>query len=241
MPLRGDPYSPKRIAARKIVFAKLAKWTHDHPEHQRQAALKPKKKGDNYTSSWTPERRKVVGERTKLLWADPVYRKSWSEGRSKAQLRRWSKSENIQAQSEKFKELWKNPEYRAKQSEIVRELWKTKEYREAFVVPWLKAMRLRPNKQEQSLNELLQKNFPHEWRYVGDGKVVINGMIPDFINVNGRKQIIELFGEYWHPKEDEEKRKENLKRYGYDTMVVWSEELKKPEVLVERIKEMKER
>ena len=68
----------------------------------------------------------------------------------------------------------------------------------------------------------------NEYKFVGDGKIFIAGFVPDFININGQKKIIELYGDYWH-KDTQEKDKyriDTFKKYGYDTLVIWEHELK---------------
>ena len=76
---------------------------------------------------------------------------------------------------------------------------------------------------------LIQKTFPKEWKYVGDGKVIIDCLNPDFINCNGKKLVIELFGDYWHSNEiahiTEEERKKRFMKYGFDMLVIWESEL----------------
>lgn len=47
----------------------------------------------------------------------------------------------------------------------------------------------------------MNRLFPNEYRFVGDGSFWIGGKNPDFINVNGQKKIIEMFGDYWHSRE----------------------------------------
>jgi len=90
----------------------------------------------------------------------------------------------------------------------------------------LRKVHLCPNKREIELEEVLEKLFPGQWKYVGGGEVVIGGKCPDFINVNGRKQIIELFGEPWHKADNSEERISHFGRYGYSTLIVWVKELK---------------
>jgi hypothetical protein len=99
-----------------------------------------------------------------------------------------------------------------------------------------------PNGEELYLDYLLQNYFPDEWKYVGDGNCIINGLCPDFINVNGKKLIIELFGEYWHEgekvpyKRTEDGRKEIFKQLGYNTLIIWSKELADNGAVVEKIR-----
>ena len=95
-----------------------------------------------------------------------------------------------------------------------------------------------PSTAEIALDEILQKNFPNQWKYVGDGQVRIGRAIPDFINVNGQKRIIEIFGECYHrdPKEEWEK-KAMYKEYGFETLVIWGRDLqRRPDEVIERVK-----
>jgi len=90
------------------------------------------------------------------------------------------------------------------------------------------------NKPERKLYKLLYKLFPNEYKYVGDGKIWINGKNPDFINVNGQKKIIEMFGDYWHSKKvtglkkkiHRIRRQNHFAKYGYKTLIIWERELK---------------
>ena len=87
-----------------------------------------------------------------------------------------------------------------------------------------------PNKPEKILITLIKENnLP--FIYIGDGKIWFKGETsmfnPDFLSQNP-KQIIELFGDYWHSK-TKEKDKERLEAYqkdGYKTLVIWEHELK---------------
>ena len=86
----------------------------------------------------------------------------------------------------------------------------------------------RPNKVETQLAALItESRLPY--RYVGDGQFILGGKCPDFLNVNGKKQVIELFGTYWHDVFDVAERTEHFRQYGFDTLVIWEDELKDPE------------
>ncbi|MDO9581338.1 MAG: hypothetical protein Q7J06_12390 [Bacteroidales bacterium] len=93
-----------------------------------------------------------------------------------------------------------------------------------------------PNKYERMFDKFLQDNFPSEWKYVGDGKLIIDRKNPDFININGKKAIIELWGDYWHKGDDPERLIDFYGKYGYRTLVIWTHELKHPETLKEKIR-----
>ena len=110
---------------------------------------------------------------------------------------------------------------------------------------WIKAMmagsNIKPNKPETLILKLLKKHYPNEYKYVGDGQVIIGGCNPDFINVNGKKHIIECYGDYWHTdrvrcyKETEEGRIKLFSQYGYRTLIIWENELKDDKKLLEKI------
>ena len=100
----------------------------------------------------------------------------------------------------------------------------------------MKAMKMTPNKLEKELIDLFKK-YDLPYRFVGDGKIIIHNKCPDFINCNGKKKIIELFGNYWHKPKEEKQRKKLFKKYGYETLIIWEHEMKnKIEVLDKIIK-----
>lgn len=107
-----------------------------------------------------------------------------------------------------------------------------------------------PNKSELTLDALLQANFPDEFAFNGDYSqgVTLGGLVPDWININGRKQVIELFGEYWHDgvkglkwKATEFGRKSIFSQLGFDCLVIWSKELRHPEEVIVKIREFQGR
>ena len=99
---------------------------------------------------------------------------------------------------------------------------------------------IKPNKPEKQLNKILQKALPKEYKYVGNFKFWIDCYNPDFININGQKKIIELYGDYWHNREDAQNRDvlrlKSYKKYGYKTLIVWERELKNLNKVKLRIK-----
>jgi G:T-mismatch repair DNA endonuclease (very short patch repair protein) len=89
-----------------------------------------------------------------------------------------------------------------------------------------------PSQPELRITGILNKHFP-EFRYNGNGQlgVVLGGMIPDFLNVNGKKQVIEVFGDYYHGricrnwKNSELGKKMAYNSLGYKCLVIWESEL----------------
>jgi len=143
-------------------------------------------------------------------------------------------------QSESMKLKWQEEEYRKRASEGIsiskKESWKDPE----FVKKMMKSWMVKPNFCETRLNELLGSDF----EYVGDGQVSMEGFVPDFINCNGKKIVVEFNGCYWHAcekcgygdvvlpngmtgnkiRERDAKKIETYKKYGYKTYVIWEHE-----------------
>lgn len=140
----------------------------------------------------------------------------------------------------------RNPNYGKKPSEVQRAnlsekisaLWQNPQY----VAHMMQLRRTKPNKQEQKLIKLLAEQLP-EFRYNGDFSqgVMLGGLIPDFINADGAKEVIELYGDYWHSKDGTRWRQTELGRImsynsiGYRCLVIWQSELKDTDKVVEKI------
>ena len=125
----------------------------------------------------------------------------------------------VPSSSLKHKQQWQNPE---------------------FVHKMMKAWNTKPNKKEMELSDILCNLCPGQFEYNGDFSlgITLSGCIPDFVNVNGKKQVIELFGEYWH-RTPERGEKEKLRRYhavGWDCLIIWCNELKDTETLEDKIR-----
>jgi hypothetical protein len=99
----------------------------------------------------------------------------------------------------------------------------------------MKALHASPNKIEGILDEIIQKACPKEYRFVGDGAFILDGLNPDWVNVNGQKKIIELFGDAFHKpgmakrrvgwRQTETGRKRAFTKFGYQTLVIWASEI----------------
>ena len=114
--------------------------------------------------------------------------------------------------------------------------------KEFWAVPSQKAIRAkhiiegshqRPTKFELKLGGLINEVCPNEYRYVGDGSVILNGLCPDFVNIDGQKKIIEAFGDYWHSSEKSQSwnrtelgRLVSYNSLGCDCLIIWESELK---------------
>ena len=102
------------------------------------------------------------------------------------------------------------------------------------------ANQLKPNDQELFLENILEENYL-PYKYVGDGQFILGGKCPDFLNINGQKKLIELFGKYWHnPKyfpnvQSPQDRIDYFAEYGFKTLIVWEQELKDKTSLKEKL------
>lgn len=118
-----------------------------------------------------------------------------------------------------------------------------KKHTEQTLKKLLKAVHSKPNQAEQRLIEIMQRNnFP--FKYVGDGSKIITGANPDFIDTNGKEQIIELFGTYWHDKKGnvpwhktEFGKVAFYSQLGYRCLVIWENELDDEQKVTKRIEQ----
>jgi G:T-mismatch repair DNA endonuclease (very short patch repair protein) len=120
-------------------------------------------------------------------------------------------------------------------------LWKNIKHKEKMVLLSRRGMHLKPNKPETVLGNLLNILFPKQYKFVGDGKVILAGFNPDFINCNGQKKIIEVYGDYWHNLDSYKKRDKRrlieYKKLGYSTLIIWGKELKDLEKTANKLQE----
>ena len=113
-------------------------------------------------------------------------------------------------------------ETKKKLSEINKRKWQNPDYFQRM----FRAFAIRPTKPEIFLTNFLQQILPNEYKYVGDGQFILGGKCPDFMNVNGQKKLIELYGDYWHRNDNPQDRINLFKEHGFDTLVIWESELK---------------
>ena len=93
-----------------------------------------------------------------------------------------------------------------------------------------------PNKEECIVLDIIKSILPEEYKINTKGEIIVLGRkVPDFVNVNGKKKLIEFFGEYYHKPEDELNRTEFFKKFGWDTLVIWGKELRNLGRLKEKI------
>jgi len=154
---------------------------------------------------------------------------------------------------------WENPKYREKLVKIITERNRSKKHRELIsnIIKELHKKRpdilrkklciKKPNKKELIIDSLIQI-VTNDFKYNGDFSlgICIGGKVPDWVNVNGQKKVIELFGRAFHdPKftfrknipyhQTYEGTIEHYKKYGFDCLIIWDDELKNPGRVLKKI------
>ena len=133
-------------------------------------------------------------------------------------------------------------------SNLIKDLWKDPDYairclsaKMASVSP--------PNGEEMELMDLIDNICHGEFRYNGDARlgVFIANHVPDFVNVNGKKKLIEYNGCYWHGCKrcgyeefnfnngKDAKKIKDYKDLGWDCLTVWGHELRNKKKLEKKI------
>ena len=94
-----------------------------------------------------------------------------------------------------------------------------------------------PKRKPSKLEIEVAKSLGDEWRYVGDGKLEVGGLVPDFIHEN-RKELVEVLGCYYHacpihfpnapvgPKTSQAFRESVYRACGYEVKFLWEHEIK---------------
>ena len=151
-----------------------------------------------------------------------------------------------EAQLKRFQEHPISEKTKRKSSNTFKQLWQNPEFAEKMIKSWNK----KPNKLEKLIYNILQNILPNEYKINVEGEIMTLGRkIPDFVNVNGQKKVIEFNGCYYHScpicfsdsKIDGLKKTEErinlFKKYGYETLVIWEHELEDMEAVVNKILE----
>ena len=185
----------------------------DHPMYGRRHTLESRIKMSKNRPRWFGKE-------------NPFYRKTHSD-EAKKKMTLWHKGKKL------------SEAHRRKIAEAVKRNWQSPEY----IRRVMDGLNKKPNRAEKLLDSILQRVCPNEFKYNGNFElgVAIGEMIPDWVNVNGKKKIIELFGDHWHLdvadtwKRTEQGRKETYNKLGFDVLVIWDNELKNEEEVVKKI------
>ena len=182
--------------------------------------------------------RKEAAESTKRRWLNSEFRQDRIKAISKDMLRLWADPSRKTKMSASMKARWTDPVYKNRLMLARERLWSNAEFRERTLKLLSRAWHRRPTRPELKLDNLLRRLCPGEFKYNGNSVgIVLGGYIPDFVNINGKKKIIDLFGCYWHCCKDcgqndregtrrfDRNRTVSLLKIGWEHLVVWEHEL----------------
>ena len=142
----------------------------------------------------------------------PMYGKeAWCRGETK------ETNKSLKKQSEKQLKNWQDPEFIKK-----------------MVNSWYRSGQTKP---EKGIDGIVQILYPNEYKFNGNFElgITIGGKIPDFVNVNGKKKAIDVFGDWCHRDEDPQIRIDLFKKYGWDLLVIWQHELEDKDTVIQKI------
>lgn len=129
------------------------------------------------------------------------------------------------------RKLWADEYYREMMLPRLREGIKKVHQNEEAQRKRFKSLVKKPNAPEQILIGIINKhNLPY--KYTGNGEFVLGGKCPDFINTNGKKEVIEVFGRVFHSPlftfrktmpyhQTYEGTIEHYKKYGFKCRIFW--------------------
>jgi len=203
---------PKRFAQMRRRVSKAAKEEWQDSEYREKQDV----------ANATPERKASRSENAKRVNRDPKHR---------ANTLRASKDPERCAKVSKAKtEQWKDPEFRAKMVAADREAWKDEDIRNSHVEGWMRSRRVnnrqRPTSLERKAIEIIIEKFGYKYRYVGDGRLIVNGRCPDFVHTFFKHKLIEVYGSYYHSetKDKDAVRIKDLRSRGYKVLVLWDKD-----------------
>jgi len=134
-------------------------------------------------------------------------------------------------------------ETRRKKSDAQKKLWQNKEFREQRIAATIRGLRKRPTNLETETS-ILWKKYSIPLKYnATEAEIIIGGKIPDYVESNGRKICVEVSNKlnkkYMYninPEDYEQERVTHFAKYGWKCLVIWEDELKDEEKLVQKIK-----
>ncbi len=184
------------------------------------------------------EQKQEMSIRMKNFWSIEKNREQLNETLKKKFIEHPEITQKISNKSKKYFSDIKN---RKKMSVLVKRMMLNPEYWKHY----FEGVNRKPNKSELVLQNIIDQVSPNEFKYNGDFSlgVTLNGLVPDFVNINGKKKVIELFGTYWHSEEVRgqkienqiEQKQDRYRSVGFESLFILEEELKDREKLENKI------
>lgn len=159
-------------------------------------------------------------------------------GYSKALKLKWKSPEYKESTSQNIRQVIQSlyntdPTFRQRVSQRTKEAMRRPEVRERVLarrpkdLEWIRKMlsSRRPTDIEQRLIEVIQK-YSLPYKYTGDGTFLIGQFNPDFVNTNGQKIAIDIFGDHWHVPSEIPQRRAAFAEWGWELVILWGHEVK---------------
>lgn len=188
----------------------------------------------------TPKGKEWLKETIELAHTPEATRK-WNESYAK-----YIATPKGRENTRKWIESIHTPEANAKRAKIRKEQWADPNSiynSEEYQTKLLEGMHRKPTNLEIKFNDFLQEHFPNKWKYTGDYSFWIrtNGHYrnPDYRKVNSslnEKQVIELFGDYWHQNDNPQDLVDAYADAGWECLVIWEHELNDETTVTEKIR-----
>ena len=259
---KGSHYTPEQLE--RITAANQSK---EHRESISNAKKKqwanPKFREKMEAIFADEEYREKLSDVGKATWEDQDIRNRRLDGMQSEESR-----EKLRIAHTGMKMPERTKEHRQKISDGAKERYKDSDYKERWLLAaqsedakrkrveswqqyriehpeeaenWLKNVfrgnQVSPNKPELELLEILNVLQPDEWQYCGNGDLMLGSKNPDFVNT-GKDKLVEMFGDYWHENDTEEKiikRTKLFEQFGFELLIIWESELKDTSTLMEKL------
>lgn len=175
------------------------------------------------------ETRERMSSSHKIYWENvsEEYLRSFCEKMSKINRN----PEMIEKRREATNKLNENESYKESLRDGVRQAMKEYEY-------WVNYYNGKKNKKKSNLELklecVLKEFFPNEFEFNGNFELnfVLDRFTPDFVNINGKQKLIEVFGNYWHSRRNKnvddqiKERREVYEANGYECLFILEDEFK---------------
>jgi hypothetical protein len=209
-------FTQTKEAVRKMVESRVKNGNNKHSEETK------KKIG-------LAHKGKIISEETRVKMSEGNKGRKFSEESLKKRVKSriangpsWHSEETRKKIGLSHKGKLHSQEWKEKVSKTMLDKFKNDQ---TYLENWSAGCKVSPNNLELKVQGWLDSLFPHEWKYVGDFQIFIGGKCPDFMNINGQKKLIEIFGDYWHKNDDSQDRIDHFKKYGFNTLVLWEGEI----------------
>lgn len=192
----------------------------------------------NNAKYWLGKKRPSLGKKLSIV----LKGKKFSENGKKNMRDSWTnerREQRAELTRQQDVERWKDLDERKRFSERMEQQWKN----EKCIQKMLSNRNIPPSQLEKEFMLFIRdNNLP--FKYVGNGKLIIDKKVPDFAESNGKKIVLEVaykrdkdwrFGSW---QKYEESRIQHFMKNGWKCLVLWSKELEDKQQLFKNIKEV---